>query len=127
MSNVNIRRAVENIRRTTNVYMPVVELIVNAVQAIDELGRSGGRVSVRALRAHQGKLDGGLPDVAGFDIEDNGIGFNDAHLQSFDTLYTDRKIAEGGKGFGRFTCLKYFEDLRVASVYRNDSGFQLRG
>ena len=126
MSNVNIRRAVGNIRRNTTVYMPVVETIVNAVQAIDELGGAGGRVSVRALRGTQGKLDGGLPDVTGFDIEDNGIGFNDAHRQSFDTLYTDRKIAEGGKGFGRFTCLKYFEDLRVKSVYREDSGFSLR-
>ena len=114
MSNVNIRRAVGNIRRNTTVYMPVVETIVNAVQAIDELRGSDGRVSVRALRAPQGKLDGGLPDVTGFDIEDNGIGFNDAHRQSFDTLYTDRKIAEGGKGFGRFTCLKYFEDPAIA-------------
>ncbi len=126
MSNVNIRRAVENIRRNTNVYMPVVETIVNALQAIDEQGVAGGRVSVCAVRANQDKVDGSLPDVIGFNIEDDGIGFNDAHRQSFDTLYTDRKIAEGGKGFGRFTCLKYFEDLRVESVYREDSEFKLR-
>ena len=39
MSNVNIKRAVENIRTNTTVYTPVVEMIVNAIQAIDEAGR----------------------------------------------------------------------------------------
>ena len=67
-----------------------------------------------------------LSDVTGFDILDNGIGFTNEHRDSFDTLYTDRRIAEGGKGFGRFTCLKYFEDLRVKSVYKEGSGFKFR-
>jgi len=35
MSNVNIRRAVENIKSGTTVYTPIVETIVNAIQAID--------------------------------------------------------------------------------------------
>ena len=30
MSNINIKRAVENIRANTTVYTPVVEMIVNA-------------------------------------------------------------------------------------------------
>lgn len=126
MSNVNIKRAVENIRANTTVYTPVVEMIVNAIQAIDEAGRKDGKVQVRAQRSAQVELDGNLPEVAGFDIEDNGIGFTDAHRNSFDTLYTDRKIAEGGKGFGRFTGLKYFEDLHVKSVYRDGAAFKAR-
>ena len=126
MSKVNVKRAIENIRAKTNVYTPVVEMIVNAIQAIDESGRTDGEVSVRALRNSQAELDGSLPDVTGFDILDNGIGFTNEHRDSFDTLYTDRRIAEGGKGFGRFTCLKYFEDLRVKSVYKEGSGFKFR-
>ena len=127
MSNINIKRAVENIRANTTVYTPVVETIVNAIQAIDESGRPDGKVSVRALRNSQAELYGSLlPDVTSFDIQDNGIGFTDEHRDSFDTLYTDRRIAEGGKGFGRFTCLKYFEDLQVKSVYREGSGFKCR-
>ena len=39
MSNVNIKRAVENIRANTTVYTPVVEMIVSTIQAIDESGR----------------------------------------------------------------------------------------
>ena len=117
MSNVNIRRAVENIRAVTTVYTPVVELIVNAIQAIDENDQEEGTISVRALRSRQRELDGGLPDIVGFSIQDNGVGFTDAHRNSFDTLYTDHRIAEGGKGFGRFICLKYFDDLSVKSIY----------
>ena len=126
MSNVNIRRAVENIRTNTTVYTPVVEMIINAIQAIDEASRTDGQVSIRAQRSSQAELDGSLADVSSFEIEDNGIGFTDAHRNSFDTLYTDLKIEEGGKGFGRFIGLKYFEDLHVKSVYRDGSGFNIR-
>ncbi len=126
MSNINIRRAVENIRAITNVYTPVVELIVNAVEAINELGGAGGRVSIRALRDREMELDDTLPAITGFEIEDNGIGFTDEHRESFDTLYSDRKIAEGGKGFGRFVCLKYFEELRVRSVFQEGPAFKFR-
>ena len=126
MGNVNIKRAVENIRASTTVYTPVTEMIVNAIQAIEETGAVGGKISVRALRSSQTQLDGSLPDITGFEIEDNGIGFTDEHRNSFDTLYTDRRIADGGKGFGRFTCLKYFHDLHVKSVYRDGSGCKTR-
>ena len=126
MSNINIKRTIENIRAVTTVYTPVVEMIVNAIQAIDESGRTDGKVEVRVIRKRQTKLYGGLPDISGFEIQDNGIGFTDEHRDSFDTLYTDRRIAEGGKGFGRFTCLKYFEDLYVTSVFDDGTDFKRR-
>lgn len=126
MSNVNIKRAIENIRSNTTIYTPVVEMIVNAIQAIETLDKTDGKVVIRAQRNSQTSLDGGLPEVIGCEIEDNGIGFTDAHRDSFDTLYTDLKIKEGGKGFGRFICLKYFENLHVQSVFRDGDGFKLR-
>jgi hypothetical protein len=126
MSNVNIKRAVENIRANTTVYTPVVEMIVNGIQAIDETGRKDGKVLVRVQRSAQVEIGGSLSEVIGFDIEDNGIGFTDAHRKSFDTLYTDLKIMEGGKGFGRFTGLKYFEDLHFKSVYSDGDGLKAR-
>ncbi|MEX2117273.1 MAG: ATP-binding protein [Bacteroidota bacterium] len=116
----------KNIRTSTTVYTPIVEMIVNAIQAIDESGRTNGRVSIRAQRSSQTELDGSLPEVSSFEVEDNGIGFTDVHRNSFDTLYTDLRIKEGGKGFGRFTGLKYFEDLHVKSVYRDGSDFKAR-
>ena len=117
VSNVNIKRAVEHIRTTTTVYTAVIEIIVNAIQAIDECGHDYGQVSIRTIRDSQSELDGSLPQVTGFEIRDNGVGFTQAHRDSFDTLYTDRRISEGGKGFGRFICLKYFGGLHIESVY----------
>lgn len=126
MSNINIKRAVENIRANTTVYTPIVEMIVNAIQAIESYGRTDGKIAIRVHRAEQLELDGSLPEARSFEIEDNGIGFTDEHRESFDTFYTDLKIAEGGKGFGRFICLKYFEDVHVESVYQGKSGFMQR-
>jgi hypothetical protein len=104
----------------------VVEAIVNAIQAIASTNRRDGKVTVRALRSSQLELDDNLPEIVGFEIEDNGIGFNDEHRKSFDTLYSDLKIGEGGKGFGRFITLKHFEDLHVVSVFKGEDGYQQR-
>jgi len=118
MSSVNIRRAVENIKSGINIYTPLVELVVNAIQAIEQNGNSNGKVEILIRRAQQKGLDfNGSPDVIGFVVTDNGIGFNNKNRTSFDTLYSEHKIDIGGKGFGRFTCLKYFEDLVISSNY----------
>ncbi|MEP7311636.1 MAG: ATP-binding protein [Pseudomonadota bacterium] len=126
VSNLNIKRAVENIRANTTAYTPVVETIVNAIQAIEGAGRGNGKITVRVLRSAQLETDDSLGSIVGFEIEDNGVGFTDEHRQSFDTLYSDLKIMEGGKGFGRFTCLKHFEDLHVVSVFNGTTGYQKR-
>jgi hypothetical protein len=96
MSNINISRAVDNIRASTTVYTPLVEVIVNSIQAIDSSRVSKGIVAIRVHRDAQLEADGGLSEIDGFEIEDNGIGFTDEHRESFDTLYGDLKISEGG-------------------------------
>ena len=126
MSNVNVKRAVENIRSGTNVYTPLVEMVVNAIQAIEARKPDRGQVKIIVHRSSQQELEGGQPAVESFTIVDNGVGFTDANRDHFDTLYTDHKIAQGGKGFGRFTCLKYFEDLVVESIYEVPDGLKKR-
>lgn len=126
MSNVNIKRAVENIRSGTTVYTPIVETVVNAIQAIEAGTSQDGRIDIIVRRSRQQDLEGGLPPVESFTVIDNGIGFTDTNREAFDTLYTDQKIAQGGKGFGRFTCLKYFEDLIIESIYAGEDRFKKR-
>ncbi|WP_339948490.1 ATP-binding protein [uncultured Albimonas sp.] len=126
MSNVNVKRAVENIRSGTNIYTPLVETIVNAIQAIEASSSKTGRVDILVKRSSQQELEGSQPPVESFIVIDNGIGFNDENRNSFDTLYSDHKIAHGGKGFGRFTCLKYFDDLLVESVFEHEDGRKKR-
>lgn len=126
MSNVNIKRVIENIptRAATNVYTPIVEVVVNAIQAIEAKQEPNGQVSIQVVRQPQAHLDDSLPEVQSFVVRDNGIGFTAENRQSFDTLYSDLKSHDGGKGFGRFTCLKYFDDLLVDSVYHNGAGYE---
>ena len=124
MSNINIKRAVENIRSGTTVYTPVIELIVNAIQAVRVSKATGGVIQVTILRGGQEDLIDRISPVDGFIVKDDGVGFDQAHRDSFDTLYTALKVQDGGKGFGRFTCLKYFDRLKVESVFRD--GDELR-
>ena len=100
-------------------------MIVNAIQAIEVKPSVDGKIDITVIRADQGELGGKIPSVASFKVKDNGVGFDDDNRDSFDTLYSDFKIEQGGKGFGRFTCLKYFSDLRVKSIYQAEEGFKL--
>lgn len=128
MSKINIGRAVSNILPQTNSYAPLVEVIVNAIESIQEAEKGDdGKVEIRVLRSNQGNVEPGLHSVEGFEIIDNGVGFNNIHLDAFDTLYTDQKMHQGGRGFGRFVCIKHFQHFNVESVYRSEDGiFMLR-
>lgn len=120
MSNVNIKRLVENIRSGTNSYTPLVELVVNGIQAVEQKDQANGLIEIEVLRNGQSDLAERLEEVDGFIVNDNGIGFTKRNRDAFDTLYTDLKAADGGKGFGRFTCLKYFERLKVKSTFETE-------
>ncbi len=126
MSSVNIKRAVENIKTGTTVYTPLVEVIVNSIQAIESRKNKNGEVKIIVERSKQLKIDDPLPAVESFEVIDNGIGFTDENRESFDTLYSDYKIEAGGKGFGRFICLKYFKNLSVDSIYNDGGTFKKR-
>lgn len=123
MSNVNIKRAIDNIRSGTSVYTPIVEVVVNAIQAIESANMGDGLVEIIVKRDRQIDLVESIPEIDGFEVVDNGIGFTDNNRDSFDTLYSAHKISEGGKGFGRFTCLKYFEEMEVESTFSKSGSF----
>ena len=99
---------------------------MNAIQAIEAGSAEKGLVDILVKRSNQQELEGGQPPVESFTVIDNGVGFNDENSDSFDTFYSDHKIALGGKGFGRFTCLKYFDDLLIESVFAGDEGRKKR-
>lgn len=117
---------VENIKSGTTVYTPIVETIVNAIQAIDSKSEKNGIITIIVDRSGQIDLEDTIPNVEKFIVTDNGIGFTSENRESFDTLYSDQKISEGGKGFGRFTCLKYFENLKIASIFKDGKAYKKR-
>jgi Histidine kinase-, DNA gyrase B-, and HSP90-like ATPase len=101
-----------------NALAPLFEAITNAIQAVeDQFGIdhiAKGRIDVEVLRP---RIDQAKP--SGFTIRDNGIGFNDANLDSFFTSDSRYKLAKGGKGVGRFLWLKVFQKAHVSSRYED--------
>jgi len=128
MSEVNISRFVETaLRERTTVYSPVIEALVNSIEAIQETRRTDGHIIIRPIRDTQIALDDDtLPDIIGFIVEDNGIGFDKKNRDSFDTLCTDYKLELGGKGLGRFIFVKYYKNVTITSIYRNNGKYCLR-
>lgn len=126
MSKINIKRLVDNIRSGTNVYTPLIELIVNAMQSIDQAQRTDGLIEIQILRKGEEDMEHRLQAVDGFIVSDNGIGFKKQNRDSFDKLFSEQKVKEGGKGFGRFTCLKYFDDVKISSVFTDGKNYKER-
>lgn len=114
--------------------MPLFEALVNSIQAIEDRFQGKydeGKIRVIIKRAAQQELDfkDGIrrePKILGFQVLDNGIGFNDENLASFKLMASKQKAARGGKGIGRFTWLKAFDDVRISSVYEDVNGKKKR-
>lgn len=93
---------------------------MNAIQAIEANKNFNSEILITVSREPNQEIDGSLPSINGISVYDQGIGFTKENRDSFDTLYSDYKLQQGGKGFGRFVCLKYFEDFSVESTYLED-------
>lgn len=128
MTKVNNARLIEIVAVKTNVYMPIVEAIANSIDAIEERGAKNGEIRVELTRSPQLVKSGEdeVAPVTSVTITDNGIGFNDDNTASFDKIFSEKKIKIGGKGFGRFTYLKYFTVTKVDSTYQEDNTWKHR-
>jgi hypothetical protein len=110
--------------------MPLFEAISNAIDAIEEhrdgFPKHSIRIRLIAARdlAHQGGDEVLVLD--GFDISDDGVGFDDGNLASFQEAHTLSKVKVGGKGVGRFTFLKVFSNVHIRSVFQRHGETLLR-
>lgn len=105
-----------------NGLMPLFEAVVNSIHSIQEArnGSGGGQISVRLQRDRQVTMDsptGGTNPIESFVITDNGAGFTEANYRSFETMDSQRKIKQGGKGVGRLLWLKAFDEVEIDSTY----------
>lgn len=112
---------------------PIFEAIVNSIHAIDErvefddeYALDDSKITISFVRSSQGTLDGSKSEIIGFQIEDNGIGFNTKNYDSFLTLDSEYKIAKGCKGIGRLIWLKAFSTVKVESHFVEDGKSYLR-
>jgi hypothetical protein len=110
---------------TSKALYPVFEAVVNSIQAIEEKGNlNSGSIVLEIIRKPQQLMKGEgfsdiLGDITGFTIEDNGAGFSDKNIESFNTLDSDHKIDKGCKGIGRLLWLKAISKVEIYSTFKD--------
>lgn len=110
--------------------MPLYEAISNSIDAIEEHqdGFKDHSIRIRLVPskdlAHQGGDETLIVD--GFDVIDDGVGFDDRNIASFQEAHTLSKVKLGGRGVGRFTFLKVFSSAHIRSVFKREEKFLLR-
>ena len=95
--------------------LPVFEAMMNAFQAIQERGQAGS-IIVNLVAAESLQLDD-VERIERVVVIDDGIGFTDENMDSFNTAFSEYKYARGGKGVGRFLWLKAFDRVEIDSVF----------
>ncbi|MBK8875280.1 MAG: sensor histidine kinase [Bacteroidia bacterium] len=127
----NIANKVRNTRLPrTKPLLPLFETVSNSLHAIIEaekvklLKKGDGEIIIECIRNGDKDTLASLPDIDtypinSFIISDNGIGLTDENLKAFMEADTDHKITIGGKGIGRFICLKAFREMNIQSQYVN--------
>jgi len=102
-------------------YMPLYEVVINSIQAIEEVNRDKGEIRVKIIRDDtlEERSNVNAP-IRNFEIIDNGIGFTKENYDSFITSDSTYKKDIGGKGIGRFIWLKAFERVEISSVFLED-------
>ncbi len=115
----------------SNTLLPLFEAIVNSIQAIEEYNsKEVGIVEVTLIRSEQRSLDfekkEPSPEIIGFHIKDNGIGFNESNYESFNFAHSTYKSKIGGKGIGRFSWLRAFQKVEIESKFKENDNWKLR-
>ena len=127
----NLKGRVKNTQLPyANGLLPLFEAVVNSIHAIEEGGSpvESGKIRVEIHRRQKnaeldftdGKKKPGpeaLGEIIGFEVTDNGVGFDEVNMESFDTLDSDHKEQLGCRGIGRLLWLKAFQAVRVESTY----------
>lgn len=124
MSKINILGIVNSIKSKSNVYTPIVEAVVNSIEAIGN--KPDGKIEIIVHRDMTFNFDESKPYIKSIQIIDNGAGFNITNRESFDTYLSSTKQGTGGKGFGRFMYLKYFHDAIINSQYIDEGKYKIR-
>jgi hypothetical protein len=110
--------------------MPLFESISNAMDAIEDTQRGVTAGKIRIVLITRGDLVQQSGDesivVDGFEITDDGIGFDSSHMDAFAEAYTMSKVKVGGRGVGRFTFLKVFDKVSISSVFNGERGRKSR-
>jgi len=131
----NLQGRLRKLRQVENYKMPLLEAVANSVQAIpvDQIQNQKGKVEVSIIWDDDANMQlesigkkATYRQIKDIVIKDNGVGFDDKNLKSFQTLDTTFKEKDFGcLGVGRLLWLKAFDHVEIKSCYLQD-GKQMR-
>lgn len=105
-----------------NALFPLFEAIANAFHAIEaRFDRDAPKKGVIQIDVIRSDSEDESPPVIGFIVKDNGVGLDQDNWKAFRTADTDSKIKRGGKGVGRLSWLKVFQNTQIVSIF-DDAG-----
>ena len=114
--------------KTSNTLVPLFETISNSIHSIEDRGKQNGTITVEIIRNPRQSellmLD--EKPITGFVITDDGVGFNDKNMESFEESDSTFKASRGGKGIGRISWLKFFEKASISSSYKEGESLKRR-
>lgn len=104
---VQISSILRSFKSKIEFLQPVYEAIANSFEA---------NAKTITIVFHKRK-DSTVPKnyVDSIDIIDDGEGFTDENIASFENYMSDHKLSIGGKGVGRFAWLKIFDQVNIRS------------
>ncbi len=125
--------------KKSHALFPLFEAVINSIHACEErkdIELSKCAIDIQIIRKTKTEEELSLiknettkpplPEIIEFHITDNGIGFNDTNLDSFNTLDSEHKEKKGCKGIGRLLWLKAFEQVEISSQFKENNTFYCR-
>lgn len=129
----NLEGRVENLpfRPNNQILVPIFEAISNSINAIRDKGINDGQITIKINRDQPLQLfnepgQKHLDPITEIVIEDNGIGFDESHFESFLLLDNISTKNFGTRGIGRLFWLKVFENVSIESIYHDNDSYWKR-
>ena len=120
--NISIEGRVKKVK-ANDFLVSLYEAISNSIHSIESGGKKGA-IEVQILREpRQAEIQATAVDleqpITGFIVTDSGLGFTENDMISFCEADSTFKAKIGGKGVGRFSWLKFFENASIESVFQD--------
>ena len=113
--NVEIESIVKNIGGEVCFLQPIYEAITNSLEA------NATNIQVELFEDKQISLNDVNKKIVSYCITDDGDGFTQENIDSFNKLWSAHKMSMGCKGSGRFTWLKIFKNISIISKIEKTS------
>jgi len=112
--NTNINKIVSDVSKVNILERIVYEAILNSIHA--------EATSIECVFEYiDGTVQSEFKNIKSIHIIDNGVGFIDDNIKSFDTYLSEYKTKKwGSKGTGRFSFLKLFKNVYYESCFKTD-------